>query len=96
MDNVCLPLVQLNPTGDEEDENTFNVIGGDGRWAMFQIMGEWHYENPTGGEGEALLWESGQGYACRERNVLTDVEAVLRIARKFYETSDYAELNSTE
>jgi len=93
MDNVSLPLVQLNPTADEENEDVFNVLGGDGRWALFQIMGSWHFENPEGGEEEVTLWESDQGYSCKARNILTDIEAVLRITRQFYRTGSYEGLS---
>ncbi len=89
MDNDCLPLAQLNPTADEEDENIFNVIGGAGRWALFQMMGKWRYEDPSGGLGEVRLWETGQAYRCQERHVLTEVEAVLAIVRTFYQTGEY-------
>jgi len=39
-------------------------------------------------------WESDQGYDCKERTVATDVEKVLRIAKRFYETGRYATLGS--
>jgi hypothetical protein len=31
MDNYCFPIVQLNTTEDEENEDIFNVCGGAGR-----------------------------------------------------------------
>lgn len=43
MDNYCFPIVQLNCTGNDDDENVYNVIGGDGRFAIFQMMGDWQY-----------------------------------------------------
>lgn len=91
MDNFCYPIVQLNLT--EDDENIFNVIGGNGRWALFQMMGEWQYEDRHGDPSEVRLWDSDQGYFCTEKNVITDVEKVLRIARKFYETGSYDHLD---
>jgi hypothetical protein len=96
MDNYCFPIVQLNTTDEDENEALFNVIGGDGRWALFHMMGEWQYEDPNGSEEEARLWDSDQGYYCKAKNVLTDVEKVLRIARAYYETGSYDGLDAIE
>jgi hypothetical protein len=96
MDNYCFPIVQLNTTDDEEDEGIFNICGGDGRWALFHRMGDWQYEEPGGSEHEVRLWDSDQGYFCREKNVLTDIEKVLRITKKFIETGSYATLESVQ
>lgn len=89
MDNYCFPIVQLNCTEFEDDEEIFNVIGGDGRYALFHMMGEWQYEAPNGGDGEVRLWDSDQGYFCQERNVITDIDKVLRITKAFYDTGSY-------
>ena len=94
MDNYCFPAVQLNTTANDEDENIFNILGGDGRWALFHMMGEWQYAEPGGSEREVRLWDSDQGYFCCEKNVLRDVEKVLRIVKKFYETGSYDDLDS--
>jgi hypothetical protein len=96
MDNYCFPIVQLNCTEHEDDEGIFNVIGGDGRWALFHMMGEWQYEDPSGGDGEVRLWDSDQGYFCKERNVLTDIERVLRITKAFYDTGSYDHLDEVQ
>lgn len=96
MDNFCFPWVMLNTTDDDEDEDVFNVMGGSGRWALFQIMGDWQYEDPAGGEAEVRLWDSDQGYFCKEKNVLTDVEKVLRITRAYYDTGSYDALDAVE
>jgi len=93
MDNFCFPIVQLNTAESEESENIYAIFGGDGRWALAQMMGDWQYELPGGGEGEVRLWESDQGYYCREKNILTDVEMVLRITKEFYDTGSYENLN---
>jgi hypothetical protein len=93
MDNFCFPIVQLHLTPFDDDEDMLNIIGGDGRYAMFHMMGEWQYVDPTGGTAPVHLWESDQGYDCLERNVIHDVEKVLRIAKKFYETGSYAGLD---
>jgi hypothetical protein len=92
MENYCFPIVQLNLTEFDDDENIFNVIGGAGRYALFHMMGDWRYADPNGKDGPVHLWESDQGYECQERNVLTDVESVLRLANVFYETGSYEAL----
>jgi hypothetical protein len=96
MDNYCFPIVQLNTTESEADEDIFNVCGGEGRWALFHMMGEWQYEEPGGSDGEVRLWESDQGYYCSEKNILTDIEKVLRITKVFYETGSYDSLDNVE
>ncbi len=96
MDNYCYPMVELNTTENEEDQNIFNICGGAGRWALFHMMGTWQYEEPGGSEEEVRLWESDQGYYCREKNVLTDLARVLRIVRSFYETGSYDDLDRVQ
>jgi len=54
MDNYCFPIVQLNPTEFEDSEEIFNVIGGDGRWAL--MSSDWQYEDPAGSDEEVRLW----------------------------------------
>jgi hypothetical protein len=87
------PIVQLNLTEYEDDGDIFNVISGNGRWALFHMMGEWQYEDPDGGDGEVRLRDSDQGYFCQERNVLTDIEKALRITKVFYQTGSYDSLD---
>src|SRR6476659_3218705 len=61
MDNYCFPIVQLNATEDDQSEDIFFICGGEGRWALAQMMGDWQYEESSGGEGDVRLWESDQG-----------------------------------
>lgn len=96
MDNYYFPIVQLNLTDNEEDETIFNIIGGDGKFALFHMMGEWQYEDPDGGSEEVMLWESDQGYFCEAKNILTDIEKALRITKVFYETGSYNGLDNVE
>lgn len=96
MDNFCFPIVQLHCTEFHDDEDMFNIIGGGDQYAMFHMMGEWQYVDESRGDGAVHLWESDQGYDCKERNVVTDVEKVLRIAKRFYDTGSYAQLDSVE
>jgi len=94
MDDFCFPVVALNTTPDDSDENIFNVLGGNGRWALFQMMADWVYEDPAGSDEETRLWESDQGYFCREKNVITDVEKVLRITKAYYVSGSYDGLDA--
>jgi hypothetical protein len=96
MDNYCYPIVQLNTTDDEEDENIFNICGGAGRWALFHMMGEWQYEEPGGSEEDVRLWDSDQGYHCRRKNILADIAKVLRVVKSFYETGSYDDLDKVQ
>jgi hypothetical protein len=97
MDNYCFPWVQLNTIDDDTDESIFNVMGGDGRWALFHMMGDWQYEDPMSADGsEVRLWDSDQGYYCKAKNILTDIEKVLRIVRAYYETGSYSGLDAVE
>ncbi len=93
MDDVEYPIVQLNPSDDDEEEAIFNVIGGNGRWAIVHFFGEWQYDDPKGGEAEVQLWQSDQGYFCKERNLVRDVERVLRIAKAYFDTASYEEVD---
>ena len=89
MENYCFPIVQLNLTEFEDDENIFNVIGGAGKYALFHMTGEWQYSDPGGTDDPVHLWESDQGYDCLSRNVLVDVERVLSLTKVFFETGSY-------
>src|SRR4051812_5586680 len=93
MDNFCFPIVELKLTADEDSPTDFDVVGGAGRWALHNIMGRWKYTDLAGSNDEVRLWDSDQGYYCQERNVLTDVEKLLRIVRAYYETGSYEELD---
>jgi hypothetical protein len=96
MDNYCFPFVQLYPTEHDEAEDTLYIIGGGGRYAMSDMMGVWQYVDETRGDAPVHLWESDQGYECRECNISTDIAKVLRIAKHFYETGSYAQLDAIE
>jgi hypothetical protein len=96
MENFCFPFVQLHRTEFDDADDTLYIIGGDGRYAMSHMMGEWQYVDETRGDAPVHLWESDQGYECLERNIATDVEKVLRIAKRFYETGSYAQLDAIE
>lgn len=94
MDDHYYPIVQLNCTEWDDDEKIFNVVGGYGGFALFQQMGDWQYSDPAGSDDEVRLWTSDQGYFCAQRNILTDVDKVLRIAKAYYETGSYVGLDA--
>lgn len=95
MDNSQFPIVTLNcvdlsqQDSSFEDEEAFNIIGGNGKLALVHQYGEWQYTNENGGNNEVRLWESDQGYFCKERNVIYDIEFALRIVKKYCETGSY-------
>jgi len=91
MENYCFPIVQLCLSDDEEDESIFNIVGGSGRFAMFQLMGAWQYADPNGNDSLVHLWESDQGYECKERNIAT-LERTLQVTKQFFEFGNYAVL----
>jgi hypothetical protein len=99
MDDYCSPLVLLSTLDIEsspdifEDDDAFNVVGGNGRYALFHMTGEWQYSNPEGSDEEVRLWASDQGYFCSQRNVLMDLSQVLRVVQRYYETGSYADLD---
>lgn len=94
MDNYCFPIVELNATDDEDSQTMFEVVGGGGRWALFNIMGTWQYADPAGSNEQVRLQDSDQGYFCAAKNVLTDIDRVLRIARAYYYTGSYDGLDA--
>ncbi|MEL7362284.1 MAG: hypothetical protein AAFN13_09445 [Bacteroidota bacterium] len=89
MDDHLYPIVQLGTTEFDDDDSTFNVVGGAGRWALFRLDGSWKYSDPRGGNKEVRLWQSDQGYFCQEREVIRDIKDVLLIVQRFYETATY-------
>jgi len=89
MDDYCFPFVTLNPTGYEDEDDQLWIVGGDGRWTLFQSMGEWWYENPAGTDEDITLWQSDQGCYCKQKNLIHDVEQVIRFAKVYYETASF-------
>lgn len=94
MDDDRYPIVQLNCSEHDDDDEIFNIIGGDGRFALFEQVGGWQYTDPAGSDEPVRLWQSDQGYVCAARHVLTDVDRVLRIAKRYYDTGSYDDLDT--
>src|SRR5687767_16013700 len=80
MDNYCFPFISLSVDDDPEDFRleAFWLVGGDGRWAMLQSSGKWQYEAPGAGEEDVRLWDSDQGYFCKAKNIVTDINEIGR------------------
>ena len=101
MDNFYFPIVLLSLQECERheevfaDEDAFNIIGGNGRYALFQMIAGWQFTDPEGSEAETRLWESDQGYFCEERNVVAK-EKAMRIIRAYFETGSYDGLDSIQ
>ena len=99
MDDECFPVVvlsTLNCATDEEafeDDDSFHVIGGNGRYALFQCTGPWQYDCPQGSDAEVRLWQSDQGYFCAERNI-APLPLALHLTEVFYRTGSFAAVES--
>lgn len=92
MDNYCFPFVSLSVDNDPYDDRleAFWIVGGDGQWAMRKsALGGWEYEIAGGGDEDVRLWESDQGYFCKAKNIVTDIEEVLRVTKAFYDSGSY-------
>lgn len=93
MDNYCFPIVQIGCGLADDDDDSFNIVGGDGRFAIFHFMGDWQFEDDSGDNTEVRLWESDQGYYCQESNVIKDLDLALRVTKQYFETGSYENLD---
>jgi len=87
MENFCFPIVTL--AFDASEQDGLIVVGGPRRYSATRVDGSWIYERPDGGDQEVRLWESDQGFYCRERNIIGTRRKMLEIAKAFYETGDF-------
>lgn len=96
-DNEC-PIVLLSwkdVASGFDDEESFNLIGGGSSgFALFEQVPGWMFEDPLGGDEDVRLWQSDQGYFCKRKNVLADVNIVLKLARVYFDTGSYEEVRS--
>lgn len=97
MDDNEYPIVQLSWEDVEscfDDESSFNIIGGgNAGFAIFEMNG-WRFEEPNGGDEDVRLWQSDQGYFCKRRNVMADIDVVLKLARVYFVTGSYDQVRS--
>jgi hypothetical protein len=93
MDDNEYPIVQLSwkDVGTcFDDEESFNVIGGAvAGYALFEFIPGWNFEDPIGSDEDVRLWQSDQGYFCKRKNIIADVEKVLELTCIYFETGSY-------
>jgi len=93
MDDNEFPIVQLSWKDVEsgfDDEESFNIIGGLVQgFALFERDPGWEFDDPAGGDEDVRLWQSDQGYFCKRRNIVVNVEDVQTLARIYFETGSY-------
>ena len=93
MDDDEYPIVQLSYKDVEScfsDDSSFNIVGGAiAGFAMFEMIAGWQYEDPRGGDEDVRLWKRDQGYFCQRKNILADLDGVLRIAKVYFDTGSY-------
>jgi hypothetical protein len=93
MDDKEYPIVQLSWKDVDscfDDEESLNVIGGAvSGFALFELIPGWNFEDPIGSDEDVRLWQSDQGYFCKRKNVIADVEKVLELSRIYFETGSY-------
>jgi hypothetical protein len=98
MDDDEYPIVQLSwkEVGScFDDEESFNVIGGAvSGFALFEFIPGWNFEDPFGSNEDIRLWQSDQGYFCKRKNVIVEVDKVLELARIYFETGSYEALQT--
>jgi hypothetical protein len=90
MENFCFPIITLS--FDTSEQDGLIVVGGPRRYSATRVDGSWIYERPGGGDQEVRLWDSDQGFYCRERNILRTRRKTLEIAKAFYETGDFEQV----
>jgi hypothetical protein len=92
MDDREYPIVLLSWKDVDtcfDDEDAFNIVGGASGFALFEMNPGWKFENPDGGCGDVRLWQSDQGYYCKRRNIIVDIDEVLKLTRVYFETGSY-------
>jgi hypothetical protein len=96
LDQYCHPLVRLCLSDDETDNDNLDILGGNGKYAIFQTCAEWIFYDPNKGDDEVEVWLSDQGSRWPDSNVCNDIERVIRIAREFFRNGSYECLDHVE
>jgi hypothetical protein len=87
LDKVRYTAVQLHRAGDCSEEE-FCIVGGAGQWYMVDSVLRWEYYDSSGGDERVVIWKD-MDMECKQGNLLTDIEKVVRIAELFFETGSY-------
>jgi hypothetical protein len=78
-----------------EEEPALDILGGNGRFVLWQLGGGWqYYDLSAAGDEELPVWTSDQGYRALPCNICCDIERVVRIARRFFDTRSFDSLDS--
>jgi hypothetical protein len=85
LDGHAHPLVRLW-AGQPREAPGLEIIGGGGKYALREVGSGWVYYDPNGADEEVEVQTSGAGHRRAGYYVCTDVERVLRIARRFFES----------
>lgn len=93
LDQFCHPLVRLCLTEDEDDDFSLNILGGNGKYAIFSMCADWQFHDPAKSDVEIQVWLSDQGASFCESDVCEDLEQAILIARRFFETGAYEAIN---
>ena len=92
MERCLFPIVWLypDPVAAESDLPHFEVVGGEGAYAVVFRAGkkELWLQNPQGGTELVDVWVSDQGASIPASMVCTSLGEVLRAARYFFEQGE--------
>jgi hypothetical protein len=95
MDDNEYPIVQLSWEDVDscfDDESSLNIVGGSGVGFALSEMNGWRFDDPKGSDEDVRLWQSDQGYFCKRRNLIAEIDVVLELARIYFETGSYDEV----
>jgi hypothetical protein len=92
-DRITHPLTRLRLDPDQE-EPALDILGGNGRFVLMELGGKWQYYDPSAaGDEELPVWTSDQGYQALPCDICFDIERVVRIARRFFDTGSFESLD---
>jgi len=93
-DGYTHPLTRLR-LDPHQDEPALDILGGKGRFVLWELCGQWQYHDASAtGNEELPVWTSDQGYRALPCNICSDIERVVRIARRFFETGSFESLDT--
>ncbi|MFK2873488.1 casein kinase II subunit beta family protein [Dyella lipolytica] len=95
MDDNEYPVVQLSWEDVDtcfEDEASFNIVGGTASGFALSEMNGWRLDDPNGSDEGVRLWQSDQGYFCKRRNIIAEIDVVLKLTKIYFETGSYDEV----